>query len=62
MVRTTSKPPDALEVARLEDLSMFYAWTPSVHVRAWLSEDILEDVKHNLVRVVTNSVNVLCVT
>ena len=41
---------------------MLYAWTPNAHVGAWLSENILEDVKRNLIRTVTNSVNVLCIT
>jgi hypothetical protein len=41
---------------------MFYTWTPDVCIRAWLLENILEDIKRNLVCVIANSVNVLCIT
>ena len=40
---------------------MFYAWTPGVYVRARLLENILKDVKRDLVRVIANSVDVLCI-
>lgn len=55
----TSKPSNTLQVPRLEDLSMFYAGTPDLYICAWLLENILEDVKCDLVCVVANSVNVL---
>lgn len=41
---------------------MFYAGTPDLYICAWLLENILEDIKRNLVCVVANSVNVLCIT
>lgn len=41
---------------------MFYAWTPGVYVRARLLENSFKGVERNLVRAVTNSVDVLCLT
>ena len=41
---------------------MFYAWTPGIYVRARLPENVFKGVERNLVRMVTNSVDVLCLT
>jgi hypothetical protein len=45
----------------LKNLCVFYTRAPYIHVRARLAEYVLENVQHNLIRTVTNGMDVLLV-